>query len=141
MLERFPLAQPLVYLAGPIAGCTDAQCNDWREEATAALKVYGIGVLNPMRRDYRGRRDISPYFIVDQDLDDIRNSDVVLVNTTMGPSWGTAMEFVHAKYLNKPVVAMVAIGEFPSPWVTCHSKILVASLKNAVGWCLQLLST
>ena len=43
------------YLAGPIANCTDRECNDWRESVTDLLCMINFGVLNPMRRDYRGR--------------------------------------------------------------------------------------
>jgi hypothetical protein len=40
-----------VYLCGPINGCTDSECIDWR----AAAKKRLSDTIDPMRRDYRGR--------------------------------------------------------------------------------------
>lgn len=42
-----------VYLCGPINGCTDDQCKNWREAAKQVLS----DTVDPMRRDYRGRED------------------------------------------------------------------------------------
>ena len=47
-----------VYLCGPIAGCTDEECMDWRENAKTILHNANISTLDPMRRDYRGTKDI-----------------------------------------------------------------------------------
>ena len=50
-----------VYLAGPIHGRTDEDCMDWRESARVLLYADGaanrLGVLDPMRRDYRDQRE------------------------------------------------------------------------------------
>lgn len=45
----------IIYLAGPINGCTDAQANDWRTEAKRIAAERGHTCLDPMARDYRGR--------------------------------------------------------------------------------------
>ena len=41
-----------IYLAGPMAGCSDEECNDWRDYITENLKEEFI-ILSPMVRDYR----------------------------------------------------------------------------------------
>jgi nucleoside 2-deoxyribosyltransferase len=123
----------IVYLCGPINGCTDAECNDWRAHAKANLKC---DTLDPMRRDYRGR-ELEPGIsrvIVDGDEADLRTSDVILANCPK-PSWGTAMELRMAKAeLGKTVVVVLPPGVIPSPWLIEHSDIILRSMADAVAW-------
>ena len=113
-----------VYLAGPIADCTDEECKGWRERAKKLLK--GCHCLDPVERDFRGDEPGKEHEIVDGDLSDIRKSDVVLVSATprtKGASWGTPMEVVYAKVkMGKRVVAFGA-GPRPSPWLTYHAEV------------------
>lgn len=122
-----------VYLCGPINGCTDAECNDWRAFAKQHLNA---GTLDPMRRDYRGR-ETQPGVaaeIVAGDEDDVRACDVVLANCPK-PSWGTAMELRMAKAeLGKRVVVVLPDGTVPSPWLIHHSDLIVSSVRGAVDW-------
>ena len=41
-----------IYLAGPMAGCSDSEANDWRDYVTEKLQ-NDFNILSPMRRDYR----------------------------------------------------------------------------------------
>lgn len=116
-----------VYLAGPINGCTDAQANDWRDLATAALP--GCDVLNPMRRDYRGHETEHVAELVEADIVDVLSADVVLVNATR-PSWGTAMELVYARDYGVRVVAFGA--DKPSPWLLYHADEVLPTLTDAL---------
>jgi hypothetical protein len=121
-----------VYLCGGINGLSDAACKDWREEAKAAFVPAGIAVLDPMRRDYRGKEAESVREIVDGDLRDIALSDVVLVNATR-PSWGTAMEVVYARKENyRPRVYAFGAGDKPSPWLVFHCDRLFPDVSAAV---------
>lgn len=86
---------PSVYLAGPIAGCSDEEANGWRDLAARALRAANFVVSNPMERDYRGREAGNAREIVDADLRDIRECEFMLANATR-PSWGTAMEIMYA---------------------------------------------
>jgi len=113
------------YLCGGINGLNDSSCQDWRDEATSKLRTE---VLNPMRRDYRGKEDLSIEEIVKGDLADIQASDYILVNATR-PSWGTAMEIVYAK--DKPVVAFTE-GASVSPWLRFHCWKIVKTLDEAI---------
>jgi hypothetical protein len=123
----------LVYLAGPINGCTDGQCNDWRTLAKHELKC---DTLDPMRRDYRGR-ELEPGIaaeIVRGDEQDIAASSIVLANCPK-PSWGTAMELRMAKSeLAKVVVIVVPDGAVISPWLVHHSDYVCRDLRDAITW-------
>lgn len=119
-----------VYLAGPINGCTDEECKDWREWMTKELR--GFGILDPMRRDYRGKENESIGLIVEGDKKDIDQSDYVLVNYDK-PSVGTSMEILYAWERGKRVI-VVARGDSPiSPWLAYHSHDVVNTFDKALS--------
>lgn len=123
-----------VYLCGGINGLNDAQAKDWREVAKSILTPAGVATLDPMRRDYRGKEAESVNEIVKGDLDDIRLSDVVLVNASR-PSWGTAMEVVYAKTSHRPpMVYAFGAGDKPSPWLVYHCRRLFPTVEEACEW-------
>jgi hypothetical protein len=123
-----------VYLIGPINGCTDAEANDWRSLMKSLLPGYTI--LDPMRRDYRGR-EMEPGIageIVGGDLDDCEACDVAVAFRPK-PSDGSAMEqFYCHRDLGKPVVAIVPAGVTPSPWTVHFSTVRVATEREAADW-------
>ena len=116
-----------VYLCGPINGCTDDECNDWRE---TLMKTYPQAI-NPMVRDYRGVEDVAYREIVDLDKRDVRACDVVVVNYTK-PSVGTSMEVLYAWGLGKPVVVWCRRDAAISPWLRYHSTCFCHSLSEVV---------
>lgn len=118
-----------VYLCGPINGCTDEECRDWREEAKKRLS----DTLDPMKRDYRGREAESYREIVDLDKRDVSLVDVVLVNKPK-PSDGTAMEILLAWQLGKPVIVVCPKDSIISPWVRYHATKIVHSFEEAYSW-------
>lgn len=117
-----------VYLCGPINGCTDAECKDWRAE----LKAHFPDSIDPMKRDYRGKEAESYREIVDLDKRDVRNADVVLVNYVK-PSVGTAMEVFYAWTLGTPVVLLCEREAVLSPWLRYHCGSIVHSVAEAVS--------
>lgn len=120
-----------IYLCGPINGCTDSECKDWREAAKTALPECEF--LDPMRRDYRGREDECAEEIVEGDIADIDASDLLLVNAP-SPSWGTAMEVFYA-YRTSKTVAMVCPQEAKiSPWQRFHSHHIFHSFEDAISF-------
>lgn len=123
-----------VYLAGPIHGKNDAECNGWRMAAGSWLQAKGFEVLDPMARDYRGAEDENVHEIVNGDLSDIDACLIVLVNAN-GPSWGTAMELVYAKSYGKRVVAFATHTNAPriSPWLRWHTHAIYESLQTALN--------
>lgn len=104
----------MIYLAGPINGCTDDEANSWRD---LAKREFGAAnCLDPMRRDYRGVELENVDEIVHGDLADIDMSSVVLANC-WSPSYGTAMELWYAHTEYKPVVVMSPPDMPVSPWL------------------------
>lgn len=116
-----------VYLCGPINGCTDEECKDWRE----AVKAQFPDAIDPMVRDYRGRETEAYREIVDLDKSDIQGSDALLVNYSK-PSVGTSMEVFYAHSLRLPVIVWCPKDVSISPWLRYHSTAFVHSLEDAV---------
>lgn len=115
-----------VYLCGPIAGCTDEECKDWRE----AAKQRGFNCIDPMRRDYRGKELQYYKEIVEDDKIDILMADAILVNYVK-PSVGTSMEIIYAWMHHKPIIMVAAKGAVISPWLKYHSTTIVESFAEA----------
>lgn len=122
------MSAPVVYLAGAINGCTDAEANDWR---SAFKEGYDGPTLDPMRRDYRGREAECVDEIVELDKVDIDECEVFIANCPK-PSWGTAMEIFYAWEKLKPVIIIHDVAVPISPWVRYHSDAIVHSIADAV---------
>lgn len=118
-----------VYLAGPIHGCSDAECMQWRRQANELLGTHGFSCVDPMFRDYRGREEHTADSIVKEDLGWIEASDIVLVNANR-PSWGTAMECYYATSTGKTVIAFTSATAI-SPWLRAHTTVIFYTLENA----------
>lgn len=121
-----------IYLCGPINGCTDEECNDWRGLVTAFIPGEWEAV-DPMRRDYRGREAESYREIVELDKRDVRECDAVVVSYSK-PSVGTSMEVFYAWTLGVPVVVVCAEDTVMSPWLRYHSTAILHSYDDCVTW-------
>src|SRR5262245_54473935 len=119
-----------LYLCGPINGCTDEECKDWRELAKVA---WGGPTIDPMRRDYRGKEDQAYDEIVELDKIDVMNADAILVNYDK-PSVGTSMEVLYAFERGKLVVVVAKKGERISPWLRYHSHKITNSFTEALSY-------
>lgn len=122
------LKEIILYLSGPMAGCTDEECHGWRDE----VKKYFPCSLDPTRRDYRNK-DVSKLYreIVELDKMDIRNSDVLLVNY-FKPSVGTSMEILYSSEKEKPVIIWCNEDAILSPWLIYHSTTIVHTLDEVI---------
>ena len=122
----------IVYLGGPINGCTDEEANGWRE---GFMEMLGpeFDYLDPMVRDDRGREDESVNEIVENDKDDIDKSDIVLAYSWQ-ISAGTSMEVYYAWAEDKLVVMVIPEGMRISPWYRYHSTVILPTLKEAAAW-------
>lgn len=129
------LPHTVIYLCGPINGCTDEECTSWRELVKSKVCV----TLDPMRRDYRGREAECVNEIVTLDKVDIANSDVLLVNYDK-PSVGTAMEVYLAFTSGKLVVVVARPDTVISPWMRYHSHAILHSFESAIDFIEQTLN-
>lgn len=118
-----------VYLAGPISGCTFADCTDWRKNVKLALDSPSTVALSPMRakefwcdKQIVDNTDIgeplaSDRGIMCRDRNDCCGASVLLVNfldaTTV--SIGTVMEIAWANKLQIPIVVVL-----PNPCYDIH---------------------
>lgn len=131
----------LIYLCGPIHGRSDADCMAWRYLAT---EMWLGEVLDPMRRDARGRmhQEGVEKEVVEADKRDIDQCAGLLVYFDR-PSVGTSMEILYAWQMGKPVVLLNASGQPNaniSLWLRYHCAEIVLvpdarpdSLRRAMG--------
>lgn len=118
----------ILYLCGPINGCTDDEACTWRQW----FREQGCWCIDPMARDYRGKEAESYREIVDLDKLDIRECDVVVVMYTQ-PSVGTSMEVFYAWTIGKPVIVIDESSKPISPWLRYHSTTIVKSKEEALA--------
>jgi nucleoside 2-deoxyribosyltransferase len=111
----------LVYLAGPINGCTYDGCTSWREYVINHLSKNGISGLSPMRskeflEEHTQMNDgISQHVLVSdpgittRDEWDVRRSDAVLFNLLEAQkvSIGTMVEYGWASAYRIPIVTVM----------------------------------
>jgi nucleoside 2-deoxyribosyltransferase len=119
-----------VYLCGPINGCADEECKDWRK---LVQETGGFDCVDPMKRDYRGREAESVREIVELDKRDIRGADALLVAYDK-PSVGTAMEIFYAWTIGTPVIVVARADAALSPWLRYHATKIVHSFADAISW-------
>ena len=120
-----------VYLSGPIMDECAGRAREWREEAKSLLGAH-FRLLDPMRRQFVDRQVDSANEIVEFDLQDIRDSDILLVNYCK-PSIGTSMEVFYAAHDQGRFVVTFAPFEFRdcSPWMVRFSTKILPSLEAA----------
>jgi nucleoside 2-deoxyribosyltransferase len=117
-----------IYLCGPINGCTDEECTNWRELVKSKWQGRCI---DPMVRDYRGREAEAYREIVELDKIDVVEADIILVNYDK-PSVGTAMEILYAWERGKRIVVVAREDAVISPWLRYHATNLVHSFDDAL---------
>jgi hypothetical protein len=125
--------KPIVYLSGPIAGCSREEIHGWRNEWIAHWGEEFV--RNPARRVWDQAYDNWDNYkeIIEADLDDIAESEVVLTKYDR-PTNGTLMENVHGYMGAKLIVTVVENPEVYknlSPWVIYHSDIIVRTFEDA----------
>lgn len=131
-----------VYLAGPIAGCTEMEAKDWRQAAEKYLAYYDIRGISPLRCEpaiddrYDMKQSNDPKFgtqraIAAKNMFDVRQCTLVLAYlpkfmNARRPSYGTICEIAWAHALSKSVVLVTDdayLAEHPTVQL-CASWIL-----------------
>lgn len=128
------MAKKLIYLSGPIMDEYEGQAREWRLKAKQLLS-RNFRTLDPMRRNFFDRQVDSANEIVEFDLQDVRESNILLVNYSK-PSIGTAMEVFHAAHnLGKFVVTFSPFKfEECSPWMVRYSTKILPTLEGACDY-------
>jgi nucleoside 2-deoxyribosyltransferase len=121
----------IIYLSGPIMDEHLGNARAWRETAKSLFKD-NFNILDPMRRQFIDRQVDSANEIVEFDLQDVRESDILLVNYNK-PSIGTSMEVFYAAHdLGKFVVAFSPFEfENCSPWMVRYCTKILPTLEDA----------
>lgn len=93
-----------IYVAGPMDNCSPEYQTEWRQKVIGYFNLHNlykepnqyVKILDPCRRPHGA--DLTAREIYDLDLRDVRNSNIMLVDTRpiQRPSWGTAMEIMYA---------------------------------------------
>lgn len=126
-----------VYLCGPIEGLPPYIFKAWREETTRKLVLQGILTKDPTRRLAFNAREYDTNLskgTVAKDLNDIRNSNLVLANLKDrggGLCWGSVSEITLAHYLGIPVITILEEG-FHHPFIETFSTELYHDLDSAL---------
>lgn len=116
----------IIYLCGPIMGCTDIECKGWREE----VKRRYPNTLDPMRRDYREFSAPPIKEIVENDKKDVMECDILLVMYDK-PSVGTSMEVLFGWELHKTIIIINPLNQRVPLWLEYHSNHIVSTLEEA----------
>lgn len=151
-------AGPLVYLAGPIAGQTYDRANSWRVGAARTLAEYGIGSLSPMRgkenlvgevigsEGYDDNLVTTARGFTTRDFNDIRRSDVVLMNLLPAgserTSIGSMIEVGYTKAMGIPLVVVVDEENIHDHvMLRTTADVVTDNLEEAILYVIDLLST
>ena len=111
----------LIYLTGPIGGCSYAEATTWREQFTKMLAGYNAKCLNPMRsKDYLAVETSidsveydtplsCPRGVYSRDRWDSMRCDLMVANLldTEKVSIGTMMEFAWANSQGIPIIMIM----------------------------------
>ncbi len=144
-----------VYLAGKIEGITYEEAFDWRNEAEDILVRAGKDVYNPGRhvpKEMKGQiitrenveqfRKLSPNFSKElyyQDLEHLKESQVILVNLGWRSMTGTLFELGYGRRGGTMVVGFSADPYLiQHPFVRYSIDILYDSFKPALKYIIEL---
>ena len=108
-----------VYLAGPIAGLTEGEAKDWRNDVAHDLKIAGFIPVSPLRSEPAINGIYQLYYddplygtkeaIAAKNELDVRSCNITLAYmprefSKRRPSYGTTVEVAWAYALSKPVI-------------------------------------
>ena len=128
-----------VYLAGKMEECDASSMLSWRKTATAMFELAGIPVLDPTRRGLLHNRFDDPNIrnrIVQQDLEDISKSKVLLCNlqdSIPGKGWGTVAEMALAQRDRRVIITLMDEGHFKHPFIYNFSTEIYTNLDDAIN--------
>lgn len=126
-----------VYLAGAIDKNKEHECRQWRNLATWYLNEENVKTINPIEGKELDQK-YSATDIVNEDLESIDNSDIVLAEvgiiTPNYPYIGTSMEIMYSWLNDTPVYCWTDLEDnlFLDYHVTYKSEVLEDALKEVI---------
>lgn len=122
------MKNPILYLAGPIAGCTYQEIHEWRNRVTTEWSCL---VKDPSQRVMiPGWGVEEARILVSADKQEITDSDILLVYPWKD-SPGTSMEIIYACSIPITVIVVWDRLTKPSPWIQVHANHIVAAFEVA----------
>jgi len=137
-----------VYLAGRIDGLTLEEANAQRQDIAEKLGRFGVLCRNPLRGKAKILNSVGKINatevkncgltiqeIIRRDLNDVEQSNVVLILTGDQPSWGTSAEFWYSTFVvHKPtlVVSKNNYNIVGNNWLTYYATKIVQDVDSAV---------
>lgn len=141
-----------IYMAGGMTGFSLEEQMKWRNQITKAIKFGEYDLIkNPVffsPPDYYSPTSISSdmseiqrkqyeHEAMEFELNQLRKSDLVIVNFTNPKSIGTAMELMLAKEYRIPIVGLNKDGTELHPWlIECCTKIF-ENMRELVDYVVQ----
>lgn len=121
----------IVFLCGPVRGIRREEGIAWREKAKKLLG-NNFNVLHAYRGRERKETFPDPRGAVIRDKNDIKRSDIILINDTFETASmiGTSMEVFYAHSLDK-VIVIFGNAHREDYWLNYHSHLRVPSLEDA----------
>lgn len=151
------VVKPIVYLAGPITGCSYEGCTDWRNVVQQKLSPYGVEGLSPMRaKEYlKAEKSITGSYedkvmscargITTRDRFDCMRCAVLMVNFLGAKkvSIGTVMEIAWADSQRIPIICVIEDTDnvHDHPMIRECIGFRVATLDEAVEVAIKVLGT
>lgn len=128
------IRKPVIYLAGPMLGCTDDAMSAWRNKVKKALG-HKYDFIDPVLIEVKDEDEKDNHKeVVEGDLAVIRKSDIVLAYCWKA-SPGTSMELVYSHVVYEKHVVVVNI--IKSGWIKYHSAIQSKTLEEAIDYLLR----
>jgi nucleoside 2-deoxyribosyltransferase len=145
---------PTVYLAGPIAGCTEGEAKDWRAYVDDGLSQYGIKGISPLRCEplhgktynvsYQDPKYGTERAIFFKNKFDLERCDMMLAylpQKTFGASIGTLAEISWAYKEGKPSILVSDREEvlahpmthFQTSWILPTLDDAIEVIGNVLG--------
>ena len=138
-----------IYLAGPIAGCTQEEATEWRDDVQKSLPhgIIGISPLRcePLKEGMRFTEDgatekmwSDPRAIATKNWLDTESCDLVLAYlpkelNDRRPSYGTTIEIGWAIGLRKPLIVVSDDVQYMEhPLIRCNASWRLDNLPDAV---------
>src|SRR3989344_79160 len=120
-----------VFLCGPMRGVSRNESLAWRQLAADYLSE-NFDTLSPLRGREKNETFSDPRAAVIRDLNDIKKSDIILVNDTMTQCSmiGTSMEVFFAFQLGRPTIVF-GYAHKDDYWLNYHSHLRVDNIENA----------